>query len=94
MALGRPVISTYVAGIPELVQPGRTGWLVPAADEIALAGAMREVLEAPVEQLATIGAAGRLLVKEYHDTLKEATKLKSLFEEHVSTNWPPKPCSS
>jgi glycosyltransferase involved in cell wall biosynthesis len=94
MALGRPVISTYVAGIPELVQPGRTGWLVPAADEIALAGAMREVLEAPVEQLATIGAAGRLLVKECHDTLKEATKLKSLFEEHGSTNWPPKPCSS
>ncbi|MEI4479854.1 glycosyltransferase, partial [Klebsiella pneumoniae] len=30
MALRRPVISTYVAGIPELVRDGDTGWLVPA----------------------------------------------------------------
>ena len=30
MALRRPVISTYVAGIPELVQPDVNGWLVPA----------------------------------------------------------------
>ena len=29
LALGRPVISTYIAGIPELVQPGVNGWLVP-----------------------------------------------------------------
>ena len=32
MALRRPVISTYVAGIPELVRPGENGWLVPAGD--------------------------------------------------------------
>jgi glycosyltransferase involved in cell wall biosynthesis len=80
MALGRPVISTYVAGIPELVQPGRTGWLVPAGDEIALAYAMREALEAPVAQLTAMGAAGRLQVIEHHDTMKEALKLKALFE--------------
>ena len=29
-ALGRPVISTYIAGTPELVEPGTSGWLVPA----------------------------------------------------------------
>ncbi len=32
MALRRPVLSTYIAGIPELVRPGETGWLVPAGD--------------------------------------------------------------
>ena len=32
MALRRPVISTYVAGIPELVRDGEHGWLVPAGD--------------------------------------------------------------
>ena len=32
MAAGRPVIATHVAGIPELVLPGRTGWLVPAGE--------------------------------------------------------------
>ena len=37
LALGRPVISTYVAGIPELVEPGQCGWLVPAGSVEALA---------------------------------------------------------
>jgi len=81
MALGRPVISTYVAGIPELVQPGVTGWLVPASDEVALAEAMREALAAPVDQLAAMGNAARARVFERHDVLKEARKLKNLFEE-------------
>jgi colanic acid/amylovoran biosynthesis glycosyltransferase len=81
MALGRPVISTYVAGIPELVQPGVTGWLVPASDEVALAEAMREALAAPVDQLAAMGNAARERVFERHDVLKEARKLKNLFEE-------------
>ena len=59
MALGRPIISTYVAGIPELVRPGETGWLVAAGDETALFEAMREALAAPVEQLTAMGIAGR-----------------------------------
>src|SRR5262249_26875538 len=80
LAMGRPVISTYVAGIPELVEAGKTGWLVPAGDEIALAEAMREALTAPVEKLVEMGAAGRLHVMEHHDALKEAIKLKGLFE--------------
>lgn len=83
-ALGRPVISTYVAGIPELVQPGKTGWLVPAGDQIALADAMREVLMAPTEQLVSMGAAGRLHIMRQHDAHKEAIKLKKLFEGHIS----------
>ena len=40
LALGRPVISTYVAGIPELVEPGRSGWLIPAGAVEPLAAAM------------------------------------------------------
>ena len=43
MAAGRPVVATYVAGIPELVRPGETGWLVPAGDAAALRDALREV---------------------------------------------------
>ncbi len=38
MALRRPVLSTFVAGIAELVRPGLDGWLVPAGD---VAGAGR-----------------------------------------------------
>ncbi len=78
-ALGRPVISTYIAGIPELVQPGKTGWLVPASDVAALAEAMEEALVAPVERLAEMGGAGRAYVLEHHDAVKEAGKLLELF---------------
>ena len=83
MALGRPVISTYIAGIPELVEPGKTGWLVPAGDEVALTQAMREALIAPVAQLAAMGRAGRRHILEQHEALKEAKKLKYLFEQTV-----------
>ena len=41
LALNRPVISTYVAGIPELVEPGVCGWLVPPGSAESLAAAMR-----------------------------------------------------
>ena len=86
LAMGRPVISTYVAGIPELVQPGKTGWLIPAGDEVALAEVMREALATPMEHLATMGLAGRVHIIEHHDTLKEAVKLKKLFEAGISDN--------
>jgi glycosyltransferase involved in cell wall biosynthesis len=83
MALGRPIISTYIAGIPELVKPGQTGWLVPASDEIALAKAMRSALNTPVDQLANMGAAARRHVNDHHDSLKEAAKLKKLFARSI-----------
>ena len=51
MALGVPVISTFVAGIPELVHAGEHGWLVPAGDVDALADAMQQCLDAPDETL-------------------------------------------
>ena len=47
MALRRPVISTYVAGIPELVIPGEHGWLVPAGDLEAFTHAMQICLIPP-----------------------------------------------
>jgi glycosyltransferase involved in cell wall biosynthesis len=81
MALGRPVISTYVAGIPELVRPGENGWLVPPSDVEALAGAMREALAAPAAEIAKMGAAGRQRVEERHNAAREAGKLKDLFAQ-------------
>jgi len=84
LALNRPVISTYVAGIPELVQTGKTGWLVPAGDDIALAQAMREALLAPIAQLSAMGARGRHLVDANHNVVKEAEKLKRLMERSIA----------
>src|SRR5262249_19516144 len=46
LAMGRPVLSTYVAGIPELVRPGVNGWLVTAGSVDDLVGRLREALDA------------------------------------------------
>ena len=79
MALRRPVISTYVAGIPELVHDGEHGWLVPAGDVHALVGAMTKCLEAPPSHLQSIGEAARQRVVQRHHADKEAGRLAELL---------------
>jgi glycosyltransferase involved in cell wall biosynthesis len=58
MAAGLPVVATRVGGLPELVVPGRTGWLVPPGDAPALAAAMGQLIENPGARQA-MGRAGR-----------------------------------
>jgi colanic acid/amylovoran biosynthesis glycosyltransferase len=74
-ALGRPVITTFVAGIPELVEAGKSGWLVPAGTIEPLVAALREALDAPIETLEAMGAAGRLQVLARHSTAREVQVL-------------------
>jgi glycosyltransferase involved in cell wall biosynthesis len=78
MAAGRPVIATWVAGMPELVRPD-AGWLVPAGDAAALADAMGALAAAPREALAAMGRAGRARVLARHDVDREAARLAGLF---------------
>lgn len=79
LAMGRPVISTYIAGIPELVEDGVNGWLIPAGDIEQLATAMRTVIDATPEKLGRMGREGALRVAERHDAHKEAQKLAMCF---------------
>jgi glycosyltransferase involved in cell wall biosynthesis len=79
LALERPVVSTYIAGIPELVLPGRNGWLVPAGSIEALTVALRDVLSSPVDRLATMGRAGRASVESRHNVAKSGQLLADLF---------------
>lgn len=79
LALGRPVIATAITGIPELVEPGVTGWLVPAGSAEHLARAMREALEAEPARLERMGRAGAALVRARHDASHEARRLLALF---------------
>jgi len=83
LALGRPVISTYIAGIPELIEPGVCGWLVPAGDVECLAKALQELLQTPLETLTEMGLRGRERVREQHNGIKEATILADLFAKYV-----------
>ena len=79
MALRRPVISTFVAGTPELVRPGENGWLFPAGDVQELVDAMLACLAAPPSQLARMAQAAHARVLERHDVDTEAAKLAGLF---------------
>ncbi|MCC1481202.1 glycosyltransferase family 4 protein [Roseibaca sp. Y0-43] len=82
-ALGRPVISTYIAGIPELVDR-EAGWLVPAGDVAALADSLRKCLETPMHRLEAMGENARARVEERHDLRDSARRLKALFNEATS----------
>jgi glycosyltransferase involved in cell wall biosynthesis len=83
MALRRPVLTTYVAGIPELVRPGENGWLFPAGAVDELAEAMADCLAQPDEVLQRMGEAAYRRVLERHDIDVEAAKLAGLFKESV-----------
>jgi glycosyltransferase involved in cell wall biosynthesis len=80
MALGRPVISTFVAGIPELLRAGQNGWLVVAGDVEALADAMQACLESSAERMDAMGLNGRQRVLQLHDVNVEAAKLAEWFQ--------------
>jgi len=84
LAMGRPVISTYIAGIPELVRDGENGWLTPAGSVEALAGAMDAALEAPAERLEAMAQAGREAVRARHRTASEVDRLEALLMDIAS----------
>jgi glycosyltransferase involved in cell wall biosynthesis len=81
LALGRPVISTFVAGIPELVRNGVEGWLIPAGSVEELIGGTRCALTLPLERLAEMGKSGANRVAERHDAAVEAAKLAERFQQ-------------
>jgi colanic acid/amylovoran biosynthesis glycosyltransferase len=79
MALRRPVLTTYIAGIPELVRSGEHGWLIPAGSVDELAAAMEACLATPPEEIQRIGDAGHGRVVALHSIDVEVKKLAELF---------------
>lgn len=86
MSLRRPVLTTYIAGIPELVQADRTGWLFPSGSVEELASAMEACLAAPTDKLARMGETARMRVLERHDADQEAAKLALHFRDAMRTS--------
>lgn len=77
-AMGRPVIATRIAGIPELVDE-KCGWLVEPGDAEGLAEAITEVMAANKATLAKMGREGRKRIIARHDLDKIAPELIALF---------------
>jgi glycosyltransferase involved in cell wall biosynthesis len=80
MALRRPVISTYVGGIPELVYESEHGWLVSAGDADALMSAMQSCLGTPLARIEEMGNAAYARVIKRHLVDTEARKLAELIK--------------
>jgi glycosyltransferase involved in cell wall biosynthesis len=74
MAFGRPVVATAAGGIPEAVEDGVTGRVVPVRDPVALARALLDVLRDP-EARRAMGDAGRqrFLARFTADRMAEET---------------------
>ena len=82
-ALGRPVISSAITGIPELVTHQKNGWLVIPGSEHDLTKAILECLETPVSILNDMGANGRERVQLNHLAATEAQKLSDIMLSYI-----------
>ena len=81
MAAGKPVVASNVGGIPDLVVHGQTGFLVPPADEDALAGAIAHLLNDP-EQRKKMGVMGRLHSHRF-SLAAMIEKLDAIYEDLI-----------
>ena len=80
MASALPVVSTTVGGIPELVDDGQTGVLVPPNDPLALTHAINALLDDP-DTMRAMGARGRQRVKEHFTWDKVAQRVLGFYQE-------------
>lgn len=78
MACERPVVATAVAGMPELVVDGETGFLVPPRDPAALADAVRRVLDDPTRAQA-MARAGRKRVEAHFSLRAKVEATEALY---------------
>jgi glycosyltransferase involved in cell wall biosynthesis len=83
MALGRPVLATYIAGIPELID-GACGRVIPAGSIPRLTQALDELLSCSPAALEAMGEEGRKRVVAEHDIKGLAAQLHGAFEQQVT----------
>ena len=83
MAMGKPVISTWHSGIPELVKDGVTGLLVPERDFTMLSVRIQYLLEHP-ETRQAMGHQGRRVIEKDYNLKLSNQRLESLFQYTVN----------
>ncbi len=81
MAAGLPVVATSVAGVPEMVVEGKTGFVVPEKDPTAVAGRMLRLLD-DKSLAAEMGRSGRALCGELFDIRRTSACLLEIFQSH------------
>jgi glycosyltransferase involved in cell wall biosynthesis len=82
MAMEVPVVSTRIMGIPELVEHGVHGLLVPPGRVDALIDAIERLVRAPDER-RSMGQAGRAKVRDDYDVARSAVRMRSVLETEL-----------
>jgi colanic acid/amylovoran biosynthesis glycosyltransferase len=85
MAMGLPVISTRHGGIPELVEDGVSGFLVPERNVDAIALKLTYLIQHP-ELWENMGKAGRARVEEKYDMHKLNNELVEIYQQRLNTS--------
>jgi glycosyltransferase involved in cell wall biosynthesis len=82
MALSRPVITSNVGGLPEIVVPGETGFLVPADSPQQIADAMEKLIM-DKQLVYNMGKSGRSRAQSCFDLKKQIKAVSSILEGYV-----------
>jgi glycosyltransferase involved in cell wall biosynthesis len=83
MATELPVVGTTVGGVPEVIVPGQTGFLVPPRDSASLAGALRQLMISQTMR-KTLGRAGRQRVVDHFQESVCARTTIDLYRQMLS----------
>jgi glycosyltransferase involved in cell wall biosynthesis len=87
MALGRPVLATTTGGLPEVIEHGASGWLVPPQDPAQLAQAIGQLMDdAPLRQ--RLGAAGRTRAQQHFSLPTVTARLRDIYHRAVQARRP------
>ncbi len=83
MGCALPVISSRVGGSPEVIDHGRTGWLLRSPEPNDIAAAIRVAAALPGDELAVIGRAARRSVEQRFDPARYVVELESLYQSLI-----------
>lgn len=92
-AAGLPVVSTNHAGIPEIIQDGKSGFLVPEKDVTALAQKLETLIAQP-DLRYRMGLTGRKFVEENYNIEKLNDRLVELYQKVLKGKLPQIGCDS
>ncbi|MDC8000094.1 glycosyltransferase family 4 protein [Aequorivita todarodis] len=83
MAIGLPVISTDCGGVPELIEEGVNGWMVPTRKPEAIAAAIIHFMELPLDMIEKVRIEARRKVEQQHNEAQMVRGMEELFYEVV-----------
>jgi glycosyltransferase involved in cell wall biosynthesis len=80
MLLGKPVIATAGGGVPELIEDGQTGFIVPPGDPAALADRLHHIVTAP-DAAGAIGARAQAWARQHFSLARQVAEMSEIYEE-------------